>query len=110
MSKVDLTLISGLTASDGSSINSGAILKFDSEFLSWTLNIRITPKLYRNRTLFEQGFSNTLLSEHTIPNDFIITLSENVYYQLTPLQLYEIVRAHINNLLGGNFFEIIIEN
>lgn len=108
MAKVDLILISGLTASDGSLIASGATLKFDAEFLAGNTNIRVIPKLYRNRELFESGFTNIWVSEQIIPNDFILQLPEEEYYQLTPYQLYQKVGDYLNNLLDGEYFELIV--
>jgi len=57
MAKVDLITISGLTASDGSFIASGATLKFDSNFFAASTHIKISPKLYRSRELFENGYN-----------------------------------------------------
>lgn len=108
MAKVDLLLVSGITASDGSIVASGATLKFDAEFLAGSTNIRIMPKLYRSRELFESGYTNIQLSEELIPNDFILELSEEEYYQLTPLELYEKVGFKLNFMLVGEYFKIKI--
>ena len=59
MAKIDLMLTSGLTATDGSMIASGATLKFNSEFYAGTTDINIKLKLYRNRELFESCYTNT---------------------------------------------------
>lgn len=108
MGKVDLMLISGLTASDGSLVASGATLKFDSEFLAGSTNIRVMPKLYRNRELFESGYTCIDMSENVIPFDFIMGLPEEEYYLLTPFQLYQHVGMYLNSVLGGNYFELKI--
>ena len=108
MAKVDLITKSGITASDGSVVESGATLKFDSNFFAASTLIKITPKLYRNRELFESGYREIFISEQVLPVDFVITLSEEAYYQLTPLQLYEEVKIFLNNLFGREMFEIKI--
>ena len=87
MAKIDLMLTSGLTASDGSIVASGATLKFNTEFVASTTNVRITPKLYRNSELFEIGFTHIWMSEQTIPNSFVLEIPEEEFYELTPYQL-----------------------
>lgn len=108
MAKIDLMLMSGLTASDGSVIASGATLKFDSEFRAAYTNVIVRPKLYRNRELFENGFDNVNCPE--IPFDFVLEMPEEEFYQITPYQLYQKVGEYLNNLLGDEFFELKIIN
>ena len=108
MAKVDLLLVSGLTASDGSIVESGATLKFDSEFVASVTDVRITPKLYRNRELFESGYTHIWISEQVIPNSFMLEFPEEEFYILTPLLLYEAVGDWLNNFLGGTYFELLI--
>lgn len=109
MAKIDLLLTSGITAMDGSVVESGATLKFDSEFTAASTSVKIIPRLYRNRTLFENGYSNIPILESVIPYDFIITIEDiNEFYQLTPQQLYERVCVEINNIMGDDYFEISI--
>ena len=108
MAKVDLMLISGLIASDGSIVASGATLKFDSEFKASTTRIRIFPRLYRNRELFESGYTSIHIADNIIPDVFEITLPEEEYYVLTPLLLYEAVGDWLNNFMGGTYFELQI--
>lgn len=106
MAKIDLMLVTGLTANDGSIIASGATLKFNSEFYAGTTDINIKLKLYRNRELFESGFTNVECFE--FPHDIIVALPEEEYYVITPLILYGKVRDEINAHLGGEYFELII--
>ena len=108
MAKVDLLLLSGLTASDGSIVASGATLKFDTEFVAARTDVRITPKLYRNRELFESGYTSIWISEQTIPNSFVISFAVDDFYVLTPLKLYEEVGNWLNNYMGGDYFELKI--
>lgn len=111
MAKVDLILLSGLTATDGSIVASGATLKFDSEFQAASTQIIVRPKLYRNRELFESGYTNIEISDEIIPFDFILVLDEEEYYALTPLQLYTEVGNWLNNFMDGTYFELkIIDN
>ncbi len=106
MAKIDLILISGLTATDGSLIASGATLKFDSEFRAGSTDITIKPKLYRNRELFESGYTNTECIE--FPHDLILNVPEEEYYVITPLEVYEKVGEEMNSYLGDVYFELII--
>jgi len=111
MAKVDLMTVSGLTATDGSIVTSGATLKFNSEFFAASTNVKITPKLYRNRELFETGFSEIKISESIIPIDFMLEFAEEDFYVMTPLVLYQEVGKYLNNMLGADYFELkIIED
>jgi len=107
--KVDLITTSGLTANDGSVVASGATVKFDSEFLAARTDIRIMPKLYRNRELFEAGYSHIEISQEIIPYDFMLEIPEEEYYVLTPALLYQKVCDYLNTLIP-NMFEIKITN
>jgi len=108
MAKIDLMTISGLTASDGSIVASGATLKMDAEFQAGSTVVRVTPRLYRNRELFESGYTQIWMSEDILPNDFEINFSEEEFYSLTPLQLYQEVGNWLNNFIGGVYFELKI--
>jgi len=108
MAKVDLILISGITAGDGSLVASGATLKFDSVFKAGSLFIRIEPRLYRNRSLFESGFTHIHIAEEVIPYDFEIEFAEEDFYILTPLALYQEVGLWLNAFMGDNYFELEI--
>jgi len=108
MAKVDLITISAITASDGSIVASGATLKFDSEFFAASTNVRIKPRLYRDRELFEGGFSSIHIGDDVIPDNFEIPFPEEEFYGLTPLQLYEQVGTWLNNYMGGDYFELKI--
>lgn len=109
MAKVDLITLSAITASDGSIVATGATLKFDSEFFAASTVVRIKPKLYRNRELFETGYTSIqLIEEQTFPNIFEITFSAEEFYVLTPLTLYGEVGNWLNNYMGGNYFELKI--
>ena len=108
MAKVDLLLVSGLTASDGSIVASGATLKFDSEFIASTTDVRIQPKLYRDRELFESGYTHIWMPESTIPASINLSFTDEEFYGMTPLVLYEKVGIALNGHLGGDFFELIV--
>jgi hypothetical protein len=108
MAKVDLLLVTGLTAGDGSIVASGATLKFNSEFVAGVTDVRVTPKLYRNRELFESGYTHIVMSEQIIPDSLTISFSEEDFYGLTPLILYQRVGNLLNLILDGTYFELKI--
>ena len=103
MAKIDIITLSGLTASDGSVIASGATVKFDSEFSAASTDIRITLKLYRNRELFEMGYTSIQISQEILPYDFILTIPEEEFYVLTPTILYQEVCDYLNTLIPDMF-------
>jgi len=70
--------------------------------------VRISPKLYRNRELFESGYTHIWMSEEILPNSIVLHFEDDVFYTLTPLQLYEEVGNHLNAMLGGEYFELVI--
>jgi len=107
MAKIDIITLSGLTASDGSILASGATVKFNAEFYATSTHIRIMLHVYRNRELFEQGFDNTPIPQKTLPYDFILNLPEEEFYFITPLKLYQKVCDYLNTLIP-NMFEVKI--
>jgi len=106
MAKIDLITLTGFTASDGSLIESGATVKFSSEFSVRSTNIMIRPQVFRSRELFDLGFSELKVLE--IPNELIIRLNETDFYTLTPAILYEKVRDYLNTYYGATIFEVVI--
>lgn len=103
MAKIDIITLSGITASDGSILASGATVKFDSEFHAASTDIRIMLQIYRNRELFEAGYNNTEIPQQTLPYDFILTIPEEEYYILTPATLYQEVCNYLNTLIPDMF-------
>lgn len=109
MAKIDLITLSGLTASDGSMIASGATIKFQTIFDIGTIQVKVYPKIWRNRELFESGYTSIQVTNETLPDDVTITsLTEEEYYVLTPQKLYEIVRDWLNDFYGVDIIEIQI--
>ncbi|MFW6377059.1 MAG: hypothetical protein ACOCZ5_00290 [bacterium] len=107
--KIDIISLTGLTSTDGSIVASGATIKFETIFRAGSGNIQFILMVYRNRELFENGYRNIDVIE--LPTDFNKTLPDDIYYTITPFQIYEIVKDHLNNILGGEYFEIqIIED
>jgi hypothetical protein len=106
MAKIDIITLTGLTASDGSMILSGATLKFNSEFFAQSNDIMIRPKIYRSRELFDLGFNQVYTD--VIPDNFKLSLEDVDFYTLTPAILYEKVRDYLNVLMGAQVFEIKI--
>lgn len=109
MAKIDLITTSGLTASDGSIIASGATIKFQSVFQIGTTLVKAYPKIWRNRELFESGYTNIQVTNEVLPDDITITgLSEEEFYSLTPEKLYVHVKDILNNFYGQEMVEIQI--
>lgn len=108
MKIIDLITTSGLTASDGSIVASGATLKFDTEFMAASTMVRIQPRLYRNRELFDLGYEAIKMSEDVIPAAINLSFGLEDFYVLTPLKLYEEVGLSLNAFLGQDIFELSI--
>ena len=109
MAKIDLITLSGLTASDGSIIASGATIKFSTNFEIGTTNIRIFPKIWRNRELFDMGYKNVQVTNETLPDDiYIRDIPVDEFYILTPQKLYEIVRDWLNDYYGVDIIKLEI--
>lgn len=103
MAKIDIITLSATTAADGSILASGATVKFDSEFHAANTDIRIMLRVYRNRELFEAGYSNVPISQETIPYDFILSVLEEEYYLMTPAILYNHVCDYLNTIIPDMF-------
>ena len=103
MAKIDIITLSGITASDGSIVASGATVKFDSEFYAASTDIRIMLRIYRNRELFDLGYSAVQVSEETLPYDFMLSIPEEEFYVITPTILYQEVRDYLNRLIPDMF-------
>lgn len=109
MAKIDLITLSGLTASDGSVVVSGATIKFATEFEIGTTNVRVFPKIWRNRELFETGYTEVQVTNEVLPDDiYIQTLTEEEFYTLTPTILYGVVRDWLNTFYGEDIIEVEI--
>jgi hypothetical protein len=108
MAKIDLITLTGFTAIDGSTITSGATVKFNSEFSVKSTNILIKPKVYRSRELFDANFDAVLSIE--IPKEFYLQVSEEEFYTITPAILYQKVCDYLNTWFGVNAFEVKIIN
>ena len=106
MIKIDIISLTGLTATDGSIVTSGATIRFDTSFFNGTNRINIRPLVYRNRQLFDGGYRNIKVFE--IPSDFEIEIPDEEYYVITPQLLFEKVKDELNNMLGGECFDIQI--
>ena len=109
MAKIDIITLSALTASDGSIIANGATVKFQTIFNIGSISVKVYPKIWRNRELFESGFTDIQVSNEVLPDD--ITLSawtEEEFYNLTPLALYQEVTKYLNGLYDTDYFEIQI--
>ena len=108
MAKIDLITLTGLTATDGSIIASGATIKFSSEFQIRSTDVMVRPKAFRTRELFDMGYQNVETNE--IPNEFVLRFTEQDFYVLTPAKLYVMARDYLNSWYGANVFEIKIIN
>lgn len=106
MAKIDILTLTGFTATDGSFIASGATIKFTSEFQVANTDIIIRPKVFRNRELFDMGYSNVETNE--IIDEFVLTIPEEEYYVLTPAILYQEVCEYLNSIAGVEKFKIKI--
>jgi len=103
MTKIDIITTSGLTAGDGSILESGATIKFGSEFMAASTDIKIKPMVYRNRELFDAGYQNVPIPEEIIPYDFVLSIPEEEFYVLTPAALYQEVCDYLNTLIPDMF-------
>jgi len=103
---VDIITLSGITASDGTTIEAGAVVKFDSEFYAGSSDIRVRPRIFRSREFFENGFDSVGTNKKI--GEFKIQLSNDDYYTLTPLNLYHHVANTLNEIFDGQIFEVSV--
>lgn len=105
MNEVYLITLSGLTASDGSLIESGAIVKISTMF-ELNQNIRVYLKIYRNLEIFKNGYSPIQVNGNILPDNIYFTDLINDYYSLTIEQLYTIVCNWLNDFYKSEMFKI----
>ena len=106
MIKIDIVSLSGLTAVDGSSVEAGAVIRFETTFFNGVSGANIRLEVYRSRELFEAGFQSVRVLE--LPFDFNLVIPDEEFYVMTPQMLYEKVKDELNNIVGGDYFEISI--
>ena len=109
MAKIDLITLSALTASDGSVIASGATVKFATKFEIGNTTVRVFPQIWRNRELFDTGYTSIHVLNETLPDDIRIDgLTDEQFYNLTPATIYGLVRDWLNNYYGADIIDVSI--
>lgn len=96
-------IFSGLTAVDGDLLTFG-VLKFDTKFSAGTLDVEISTKFYKYRENFEKGYACREVLDY--PKQFILKFTEEDYYSLTPMLIFEKVCNWLNNYMQVVAFEI----
>lgn len=109
MAKISLRTITGMTASDGSEILSGATVKFDT-ILHPNGIVEILPRIYRSETAFASGYTFILMRDEDFPSTLVIAnLNPDLMYTVTMTQLYNAARNYLNDFLGGTYLAVFIE-
>lgn len=109
MASISLRTITGMTASDGSEILSGATIKFQT-ILHPDGMVEINPRIYRSEEAFASGYSFILMRDEEFPSNLnIANLNPDSMYSVTMTQLYNAARNNINGFLGGNYLAVFIE-
>ena len=107
MTNIDIITLTGLTATDGSIIDAGAVIKFETEFPIGFAGFYARIKVYRNRTIFEAGYDGIYL--HGIKDELIEDMGIE-FFNLTPTILYTKVAEFINAEYGATVCEVEITN
>lgn len=106
MIKIDIVSLTGLTAVDGSVVAEGAIVRFETTFFNGVSEAKIKIQVFRNRELFESGYENVRVLE--LPYEFNLKIPDDIYYTMTPEILYGLIKDELNNIIGGECFEVSI--
>jgi hypothetical protein len=107
MTNIDIITLTGLTAVDGSILDTGAIIKFETEFPIGFAGFHARIKAYRNRAIFEAGYDGIYL--HGIKDELIEDMGVE-FFNLTPTLLYTKVAEYINNHYEAIVCEVEITN
>lgn len=91
--KIDIVTLTGLTATDGSIIDAGAVIKFETIFPIGIAGFIARIKVYRNREIFEAGYDG--ISLYKIEDEITQILGAE-FFDLTPTVLNQRVAEHIN--------------
>lgn len=103
MTNIDIITLSAFPSSDGGILTTGATVKFDSEFLAASTDIKITLRFYRNREVFEGGYDSVPMPQTLFPYDFNISVTKEEFYVITPTILYQLVCDYLNTLVPDTF-------
>lgn len=106
MAQIKLITVTGLTASDGSYIASGATIKFQTN-IEIDGTVRIYPKIYRDDIAYVSGYTSIYMRPDDFPDDVIlIILDDNGLYNFTSQQLYTKAKNTLNTILGSIVVDI----
>lgn len=105
MTNIDIVTLTGLTATDGSVISAGAIIKFETEFPLRYSGYVAKMWVFRNKAIYDAGYDGVLI--HGIEQEFIEDLGAE-FFDLTPTMLYTKVAEHVNNHFNATVCEVQI--
>ena len=95
---VDIETTVNLNAKDGTDVDAGAIVKFESKFPIGVNSVEIERVVYRSRVLFDAGKRD--VEVENFDRYQTIYLTDNDFVSLTPYALNEKVAEELNNELG----------
>ena len=104
--KIDLITLSGMTATDGSYVASGATVKIKFETSMENTQIVFHLRIYRSSEFYESGYTGIRVMD--LPEFIILEPSIGEFYELTMLKIYEMMRDELNAHYEKYYFEIEI--
>ena len=107
MTNIDIVTLTGLTAEDGSIVDAGAIIKFNTEFPIGFAGFQSMIRVYRSIETYNNGYDHVKL--HGIDPETIQDLGED-FFNLTPTVLYTKVAEYINAYYEATVCEVEITN
>ena len=101
---MDIFTVTGLTLTDGSILDSGAILKFSTEFPIGVDGYRFEIQPYRSREIFEAGYKPVEIMDFMTTGEiFVPNMSD-----INMIGLYHTVNNFINSQYDDIVSEVVI--
>lgn len=102
-----LQINTGLTSTDGGSVDSGSYVIFSTRFPYRGLNYSVDLLQYRSLAALDAGLSQIKVTE--IPTYFYTKqLTEEEFLELTPLVIHEQVKEFLEQFVGVGNVQIIL--
>lgn len=102
-----LQINTGLTTTDGGSVDSGSYLIFSTRFPFRGLNYSVELLHYRSLAALDAGMAQIKVNE--IPEYYYTkSLTEQEFAELTPIVVHEEVKAFLEGFVGVGNVQIIL--
>lgn len=105
ITKVDIFTITGLTLTDGSILDTGAVLKIATEFPIGFDGFRFTIDPYRSLGIFKAGYAPVQIMDFIESGEFDLG---NDFGSVNMIIVYNLVAQFINDQYDNDVCEVVV--